>query len=140
MKLWLLLSTVALLTACDGSKSNQGNLFTNTGNDTSMSQNVSGVIGKWSLTNAPKKGMSVELTFNDNGTFRMYGKENLYDPNTRVKDISGSWTMKGDNIYISTPGESEVGVMEILSLDANSLVIHIQGEPNKEIMYFTRQR
>lgn len=48
--------------------------------------------------------------------------------------------MKGDNIYVSTPGESEVGVMEILSLDANSLVIHIKGEPENEIMYLNRLR
>lgn len=139
MKLFLLLSATIALTACDSPKSNHGMLLKNE-HVTSQSQNNPGVAGRWALTNAPQKNMSVEITFNDNGTFRMYGKEDIYDAASRVKDISGSWTMKGDNIYISTPGESEVGVMEILSLDANSLVIHIKGEPENEIMYLNKLR
>lgn len=139
MKLFLLLSATIALTACDSPKSNHGMLLKNE-HETLQSQNNSGVTGRWALTNAPQKNMSVEITFNDNGTFRMYGKEDIYDAASRVKDISGSWTMKGDNIYISTPGESEVGVMEILSLDANSLVIHIKGEPENEIMYLNKLR
>lgn len=138
----IILSIVSILTACDGSKSHFGKvrlqeeasapLFDERGQQPS-------VTGRWSMSNTPKNA-SVEITFNSDGTLRIYGKENIYDPNTRIKDVSGNWTINGNKIYITAPGEEEVGIMNILSLDSNSLVIHIEGEPEKEIMYLSRER
>lgn len=107
--------------------------------ETTKSSNISNIderneiVGQWKLSN-PEKNVSINLTFNSNGSFEMNGR----DASFNQKNISGSWSKTGDKIYLTTPGESEVGVFEILSFDNNSLVIHIKGEPDKEIMYFKR--
>lgn len=111
------------------------------GSDNGANISSSGITGKWSLSNPPKRNMSFDLTFNSDGTFRMYSRRDVTDPNTRVKDIKGNWSQPDAKvIYLTAPGEKEVGVLEILSFDGNSLVVHAKGEPEKEIMYFTRSR
>lgn len=96
--------------------------------------NTDPLVGDWEMTNAPS-GFEANLRFDADGGLVIYGGKINEKPET----MRGSWARNGDVVYVSSPGEEEVGVMEILSLNANSLVIHFREDPEDKINYFRRK-
>ena len=137
-KIFLISLLVLSLYSCD-SFSKQSSEQNNSENTELSSNDNSDIIGSWSLSNPPKN-VTVDFKFNSDGTLVMHGVE---QPKLGIipeeKNINCSWSKNGNIVYITTPGESKVGVMEILSLDSKSLVAHFKGEPEDEIMYFTKK-
>lgn len=107
--------------------------------ENSRSESVSdksGIVGVWVLSNLPRGMKSMTLNIKGNGSMVMEG----YGYNEDEHMVySGSWTRNGNKLYLTTPSESEVGVYEILSIDSNSLVLHIEDEPSSEVLYFNRR-
>ena len=96
------------------------------------------LIGNWKMSNPPKDA-TVDFNFKSDGTLLMHGTFNRkIGIAPEEKNINCTWTKNDNKIYVTTPGEREVGIMEILSLDNKSLVIHIKGEPENELMYFVK--
>ena len=104
-------------------------------NPSNDSSGDSSIIGKWVMSNAPGGG-DISIDFQSNGTFRLI-MSNMRS-SRKNKTIQGQWSENGTNVYLSAEGESRVQVMEILSLDGSSLVVHFKGNSEKEIDYFVR--
>lgn len=93
------------------------------------------IVGKWEteVSHRDNKYL-VNFTFDDEDNFTLRSQKN----NNEVESRSGQWSKNGDKIYLYIKGEKGVGVVNILSLDEHSLVIHFDGESEDEIYYFTR--
>ena len=129
---------VLSLYSCDSFSKQSSEQNKNENTELSSNDN-SDIIGLWSLSNPPKN-VTVNFKFNSDGTLVMHGEEGpRLSASHERKNVNCTWSKNGNIVYITTPGESEVGVMEILSLDSKSLVAHFKGEPEDEIMYFTKK-
>lgn len=146
---FLLVLFMSVLSSCNSMQTKETKDLTDVniisyenGEQTNTSTN-SLIIGVWNLTNPSEEMKKVEFTFNSDGSFVLYGVKKglgIFDEEGEEKNIKGFWSMNGDRIYLTTPGESEVGIIEILSLDKKSLVIHFKGEPQKEILYYVKEQ
>lgn len=93
------------------------------------------IVGEWEteVSHRDNKYL-VNFTFDDEDNFTLRSQKN----NNEVESRSGQWSKNGDKIYLYIKGKKGVGVVNILSLDEHSLVIHFDGESEDEIYYFTR--
>ena len=94
------------------------------------------IIGEWeSVIKNRKVQVKLKYTFEKDGTCSIGGKNLATQEENYIENIK--WTRNQDKIYIYVEGE-DVGILNILSLDENSMVLWPEGEPKKEITYLTR--
>lgn len=142
-----LLFIVPALIACTGSASDEtvanqtpSNQSTTVKTENENADNgprytMKGLIGVWDWVNT-QNGVNTDITFNADGTFYMHGTKEGYDSE---KNYIGDWTQNGDNLYLNGADGTEIGVMEIVSIDLDTLKMHIKGAPQNEIMIYARR-
>lgn len=94
------------------------------------------LIGVWDWANA-KDDIKADIAFNADGTFAIHAVKGKTTKEEQT--VKGTWTSNNDKIYMVTPGESEVAILDILSIDDKSLVLHFPKEPSDNLQYYIRR-